>query len=325
VTVSPGEYFRMQIDYQNLVPEMLRGLFDTRSESLIETEPVELFEGLQSGQINPEQMTLEMRINNQIGADLGVTINELVSRSTESSSEVALSHSIIQKPINLTRSEIDSTMNPPVKGFGYNVLFTEQNSNITEFLGLLPNEISYDIDLILNPLGSTSNGNDFLYYNTGLELNLDATLPLTFSAENILFTDTSSFEIPDAETQDELDFVQGGFLTVIVKNKYPIDIDSRFIILDSNKVILDSLTLEPALSAGGVPDENGRVTEYTESNFTVDITPDKLDLVNEGGYIVYIGQFNTVNWPDAISIYDDYDLKYTISGNLEYRVQTKRE
>ena len=321
VTVSPGEYFRMNITYAALVPEVLRGQFLQRTEAINETEAVELFEGLNSGSILLDRMNLDMRITNEVGSDIRVTINSLESRNTFDQTGVELQHTSIGSPINLTRAEENPSNTPPVKGFSYDILFTDQNSNITDFLGVLPNELAYDIDLFLNPLGSSSNGNDFLYYGTGLDLRIDATIPLSVTAENVMFSDTSRIEALDDNTEDELDYVLGGDLTVFIENDYPFDITSTFVILDSNKVPMDTLLPEPVTTPGGIPGTNGRVDEPAVSDFKIMVDPDRLDLLNNGGYLVYRGIFNTVNLPQSVTIYDDYKLNYRISGLLEYRVR----
>lgn len=319
-TIFPGDYYRINITSKNLVPTYARGILETRTESESASEKLDLFNQILQGGIDLSRATIDLEIINEVGVDMTVNINELSCENTETNVKVNLDAPIIGQGINLTRAKEPNGPANGYQGYEYNSRLTTSNSNVAAFISNLPDLITYDIDFKVNPLGASSAGNDFLYFGSGVRLNIDANIPLALRSQNIVVSDTSIFSLNDSSEVDELDPIQGGDLYFYLSNSYPMDTYAQFYFLDSNFIVLDSAFIQASLMNGAVPEANGRVSKPVETVIGMPLSQDKIEHIENASHLVFQGSFTTTNQPDTLQFYNDYIINYQVTGEIEYRV-----
>jgi hypothetical protein len=118
-------------------------------------------------------------------------------------------------------------------------MFTGQNSNINDLIGLFPEEIDISSLFQINPLGNISNYSDFVFTDQGFLLIADAQVPLRFKTNNLIFSDTLdlSFQFDSLVLNEKY----AGTIDLHVINTFPSDIDLKVYFLDENQFVVDSL------------------------------------------------------------------------------------
>lgn len=320
VVISAGDYFQIEINYKSIVPFYAKGYFGNRSITVgPDSTALGLFYNIRSGTIDLTDATLEFTIENEIGADFSAQITELTAYKNTSTSTVSLDHYITSSTVNLTRAE--ETI--PEQAFAPRSTtadVTSDNSNITEFISIFPDGVRYQIDFQINPLGNLSGGNDFIFYNTGITLSGDITIPLRFKANNVVLVDTTDFELDD-DARKETNKINGGTLWLRAENDYPMAAQIQLVLLDSNtNSILDTLVTSPHTIEAAIVGSNGRTEQPAVSRIAIPVTPAKIDHLYNATSIIVIAQMNTYD-ASAVTVYEDYKLRAKLIGDFDYRIE----
>ena len=321
VTVSTADFVKINTTFNELIPEYASGYFGNRIETDASTDSLGIFNNFQGGSLDLEEAELVMTVNNEAGADIQLKINELTSINDYTGNTVSLVDDIIGGSINLSRATEGGSNYPPIQSQNYTVTL-DDNSNLDEFIGNLPTQMGYNMQVQLNPLGNVSNGNDFIYYNTGLEIALDAEIPLNFSATNLILLDTTGIDI-DPDSKEDVDPIQGGKILVYANNYYPIDAYLQFYLMDSNLVVVDSLFDEPQYLQSGIPNSIGKVLTPTKSTLVAPLSTLKIDHLYQTYFTEIHATISTTNQTTKYQIYDSYKIGLEVVGDFTYRVEKR--
>jgi hypothetical protein len=155
-TIYPSDTVAARNTFSEILPFYIRGYFGNQT---VEIGPEEtgfsLFQKIQSGSIGLDSLTMSIDIDNYIGMDSRLTINNIWSRRTLTGQSVYLNHSVIGTPININRATYSSTWGESVPS-SYNFTFDNSNSNAKALVENLPDKLGYDVTLVTNPLGNVS-------------------------------------------------------------------------------------------------------------------------------------------------------------------------
>jgi hypothetical protein len=174
-----------------------------------------------------------------------------------------------------------------VWGAHYQNQLNESNSNITQFLGSLPDYLVIQGDLQINPLGNVSDGNDFFYgdHLTKATVNLD--IPLRFATSGLNFTDTLAVSV----TTDQ---VQVNALTVPITSTFPVEMTLQ-LLTEGGDVIASNLVI-PAATV----DANGDVIQAAETVLHVNLTNDQWQSIKQAHRLILQANVLTPNYPTPI-------------------------
>jgi hypothetical protein len=309
--------------FEGIVPYFAKGIFETQSikPTDLNEESIDIFKNVLSGSFDLEKVKLELRIENEFGADMSVRFNRLTSESGVSEKPIALTGEIIGKSLNINRAVEDYTaFNPSVKSSKYLISVDELNSNADAFIENQPRKIGYDIDLIVNPLGNVSGTNDFVFSNSGVKAGIDLSIPLSLKAAGFSLKDTSKFEV--GEKNEDLDRIVGGFLNIHCTNYYPFEAEIQINLLDADSGFVATL-LEPGSKIrAAVPEENGLVENPAKSKLRAPVTPDKIQQFYKAKLAEVTLNFST----EGSAFRRIYATQYTeikMVGDFEYNVVVK--
>lgn len=321
VIVNQGDKFVAQTTMTGITPNYARGYFGVHNiTESANDQVIDAFQNITSGTMDLDAVSMVFKIKNDIGVDLKVNINELTGINTKNNSTITLNSLLSNSPVNLNRANEDNGAYSNILPTHYQTILDPSNSNITEFVSNLPNQLKYDFDIVLNPLGNVSNSNDFIYHNTGMEIALDAEIPFKFNASNLVIVDTSDFDI-DSTSQEEVQKIQSGFIKVYANNWYPFDLTAQFYLLDQNATIIDSVFDTPQLIQGGTP-IFGVVDDPTQSMIQAPISPSKIDHLYKATHIYTKVKVNSTD-TGKTQIYSNYNLDIRVVGDFNYLISIK--
>jgi hypothetical protein len=309
VSVSNQDTVYIRNELSNIKIDYAKGYFG--NQSFIagpEKTSLTAFNNLISGNLNIDQIDVDLELVNGIGADASITFNSLTA--SNNNSEIALDHSIIGNNININRAnEIGPTISP----YYYTTVLNNSNSNIDYMLELLPDSIGYGLALELNPLGNISAHNDFISSDAPMELNMDIKLPLSIIANNLTLADTLNIDISDTTGLHSV------MLSINLENGFPLEAQLDLVLLDQNNMVV-SHVLSPTLVPTASLDGNGVVSGVSTSTHQLTLSQKDFKILIQNKKIVLKIIFNTPISSSHIDIYDYYKLKFNVVANFEYGV-----
>lgn len=319
VTIAAGEkitYFNKLID---IVPFFVRGYFGNQQLHFgPEITNTTAFNMITSGTLDLEQVDVNIEFKNGIGVDAQLILNQFSSINTNTANNVSLNHSTIGTPLNLNRAQLTFTT-PEVNYTSYNIAMNTSNSNIDQLIEIFPNQILYDINLNVNPLGNISGGNDFVYKKHSLETNLNVEFPLSLIANNLTLQDTVDFSLPaDGESGSIID----GTLFLYANNGYPFNASIQLALYDENMNFLQNLTVNNQIQSAPI-DAALRVIGKKESVISIPLTEADVDNLYLAKNIMLSISFTTTAQPQFIKIYEGYEIDIKVVGDFSYNASFK--
>lgn len=299
----------VNLRFVDVVIEYATGFFGEYESELVDTIDLGLFNQLSPGVVSFEDVNLSLDIENYVGMDARVTFNEILSLRSSPAGEVSLAHPFISQPLNITRAFDDNGQVVPTHT---EVEFDNENSNIVDFAEVLPEQLAYDIDLILNPLADISLGNDFIYTDQSLEANLLLDIPLCLSIDDLSLRDTLNLNNDPIE-----DWAQGD-LYLNVTNGFPFS--AQF-----------SLGLYDVESAETTHIGEGNITAATDGSSGIDYTPvnstsevyipaELVGHFHKENKLVLEVTFNTANYPEMVKLKEEYYMDVKLTGDIDYEI-----
>lgn len=315
-TFSVEDSIYIELGFIDLRPEYARGyLRDTTllaGPSLID---LDFFNRIKSGKLLLDQAKLSIDFENKVGVDLEFKLNEFNSINNKTKEVIALNSSEINKPIFIPRAT-DQNGQLPINATYTNIKLDENNSNLTNFINNLPDQISYALQLKANPLGNVSNHKDFIYEDEFMNLNMNLELPLILQSQGLTICDTLEMDL----TKGDLSGIQSGNLHTFFNNGFPFELKAQLFVLDQNNVIIDTLLdgSNKILAASNIlPGSN-----YNPQLSRIDIPVDKqsIDRLLNSGKLLLIAVLDTQPTGQSARIYDTGKLDFQMTADFIYKV-----
>ena len=257
----------------------------------------DIFNVIESGDIDLKEASMNININNYIGADAIMRINNLsaIKGDTEISAMIDGSSYDIQRASLTSNNSIIPTN-------------TQINIDADEIIEILPNKINTSATFYVNPNGS-SYQQDFIYPSQSINGQINLEIPLNLIANNLAIIDTTNMTLPNDE-EFEIDKI---FLTI--NNGFPFDAEIKLFLLDENNLIIDTLLQNTSIMSG-ITDDNNIVIENSTSSIEIDYT--NFENVKK---IITHSNFSTVSNNEYIKLYSSYNLDVTLSAKINKKVE----
>lgn len=305
-----------------IVPEYAKGYLGSISESFdMENVDFSISNSI-SGMIDFDQVYIDFDIENGFGVDARLNINTLASVNNQTGLTINLESDFIGNSLNLNRA-ID--LGNSFTSSNYNLNFNHTNSNIDAFIGNLPTQLGYDLDIEINPLGNISNYNDFVYESSKVEATMNINIPLKFSTNGLVVSDTVAFQKIQSnnDSEENTNKINFGKLFIEVKNTFPFSATVELNLLDNGANSLQSI--------GGIIIASGQyntLNSTTTSNtnlIVIEATQELLDNLLTTENMALKATFNTYDsgTNGIVSISSDASIEFKISGELNYNVTLK--
>tara|TARA_B100000902_G_C27316931_1_gene921904 strand:- start:2267 stop:4306 length:2040 start_codon:yes stop_codon:yes gene_type:complete len=302
-TINSTDSFYSYIDF-DLSPEYALGFL---GQDTIEYGPEEidisLFKNMSATLLNLEETELSIKINNYIGADIGVKINTLtgINNNTGETASIGTDqngNNVIGHNYKINRATINNVSISP----------SEKNiiMNSDQIIEILPNNIQSSANFYLNPDGQ-QNTDDFLYPEFPIEAELNMEIPLSLIAEELILIDTNEININDDE---DIDLEK---IYITIENEFPLSGEINLLLMDEAEIIIDTL-LGSTKFLAGIQQDDGSVIP-TKSTIELE----NIDLSNVSS-IISISKFSTEPLNEFVKIYSDYNMDITISVKVKQKI-----
>lgn len=310
--------FKTETELIELTPQYAKGYFGQYYLSQVNSvTTIEQMQMIQDGLVDVENIDLTLTFHNTIGADVSFYPSSISATNTRTSQTVNLTHPAIGTTVNVNRAIENSSITNPVTATTYSFTLTSGNSNIENFLELLPDQLALGADIALNPYGNTSGYNDFFYYDYPAYIQMQLNMPLKFSASNLLLIDTIENPFTNLEL---IDPISSGEFKLKVENKFPLESNLQLYLMDASYSVTDSLFANTFITPAPV-DINNRVIQPANTELIINVTEEKIALLKNAGYIKFRVNFNTAPTSSGrLQFYNDYYMLLKLIADVKFNI-----
>lgn len=318
VLVNPSDSLIIENEFYGLFPYYAKGYFGTNTFNVgPDQTSFTMFDRIVDGTINLQDVNFSIDLENPIGLDAQVRINNLSSVNTRTGTSISLVNSLIGTPVNINRaSESGGIIYPTYAHYP----LTTSNSNIKPMIENLPDRFGYALSITTNPLGNVSGSNDFIYSDQLLKAKMKMEIPLSLIASNLTLADTFDLKLPsDNGTQN----IHSGTLSLLADNGFPFDASVQLYMLDDNNNVTDSLFTSVNTIDQAPVDGTLRVTGKKATKLVAPVSESKMRLLYGTKRAALKVRFNTVSQTQYVNIYSDYSIDIKLIGDVNYTIQLK--
>ena len=306
------------ISFDNIQPSYVKGFL---GEDTLNIGPadvtMDVFKNIESGTLNFEKVKATLIVKNGVGVDGEVKINSITASNSKTGISKTLTGPIVgaSKPINrATDVPALQTATPAM-----DTIDLGTGTNMTSLLGVLPDKITYQAQVIYNPAGkpsSYSNYQDFAYSNVVLEPYLELEVPLSLIASDLVLSDTADFNGKDHESA-----IKNGDFTILAENGFPFNADLKLYFLSSAGTVIDSIVSTNSIKAAPIA-AGPRVSGSMFSKIPFHVDQSKIANILHAYKIVFKVKFSTATLPGTyVKIYSDYSIDFKLTGGFDYLVK----
>lgn len=321
-TIYGGQGVSTKISYQNLVPYYVEGYFGQQNIDLkYDSVSLNLSNNLQASNFKINSASINFNIVNQFGVDINAQLSNIKSVNSFSNTSILLNASGLSN-ININKAGKTNLPSNPVFPTVKTIAVNTLNSNLKPFLENLPDFLTYQGKITVNPFGNISGSNDFAYLNTGINIYAEVDMPLQLNADFFKLMTTTQIDLAGVSQIDNINY---GAILLQATNGFPFEVVLQAYILNDQKQVTDSLFIYSQNKIKrGIIDANYLVISPELSKIEIPLTADKLTRLKECKYIKFVPQFNMpVPQPPDIKIMDNYTLDLVLSVDLNYRASKK--
>ena len=307
--VSFGDEIALELSFVEPKIAYARGYFGTHHYALDEQVDFSAFAAMPEGTLNLDGASMQFNVRNAVGVDAQIDFDEISNYNQTNLTTVVLEHPTLYDAINITRAHDAGGL---VNAYEYSFDVDGSNSNLDLFLENLPTQFNLKGDVVVNPLGNVSDGNDFIYTSDALEANLIMDVPLRFGTQNLHLTDTLFL------TNDEEDIPFDGELMLWIKNGFPLGARASLYILENGArvTIAENLDIESA-----VPTTTSSSPTPSESWITIATSQDILSKIHEANPLLIDVVLQTPGAPSPVGIYVNQFIDFKLILDGTYTIQ----
>ncbi len=257
--------------------------------------------GWPSGEFHLEDLSLTWGIENRMGADWAVNLEQVQMRSSQNQ-VCNLSHPQLNQWNYITRAQMDAvgTIYPT----SWSQTWNSQNSNIVQAASYLGGGVNFTGKMKLNPLGNVNAFNDyFIPEPFVLRAQIDA--PLRFNARNITIEKDLAVSISE-------DIRASGSIHLKITNAYPLDMK---IVASVNGQILGEGQVE-----AGTIGIDGISIEPVYSFITLNCSKSQLEEIERKGGLKLMWTLNTPDYPNMVGLRPGYFALAKCISNVEFEM-----
>lgn len=299
---------KISVSQDQLAYRALFGQIKTRTMALLsDTIRISFFENGLGGNFHINDPRIGIYFANSFGIPIAITLDPLKGHSDLNPPyDVQLSGSGLPVPFNLN--------SPTIAQIGQKVsssiVLNKQNSNIDDFINLLPQKVIYGVEGTINPSGATP-GN-FVLDTSSFTVDIELEIPLEGYASGFSLGDTIEFSF-----DEDLEMVEWILFRVNAESTFPVEASIQVVFLDSLFNVLDSLfDQSTVIVPGAIPGPPPGYKPLSPTYRSFDIKADSAKLRKLSGisrYMLLAGRINTAGGGNqVVRIYSDNYLKLDI-------------
>ncbi len=230
-------------------------------------------------------------------------------------------------PVYLTDSKQNKNLDILVKNGSYNYSFTQDNSNITDFISAIPDRINISGEYIMNPDGQ--NGEASIY--DAVRLQTEFSTSSYISLNNACITDTSNIDLTSDDINN-ISKINDAMITLEITNGIPLADSLKIVFIDS--LGKDLFTLRDTsgnefiyFPGADISADGEHVTDSVSSKISIALNSSEIKKFCRAYKIIYTLKLSTSNVGNsestAVAIRPEYKLSIRAYGSINYHLSPK--
>ena len=309
-TLSLEDKIRVELGLVDLIPELIIGDPGRHELSSNDTVGLKLFDNV-SGDLSLEDAKMNLNFYNSFGIETLLDIKEIKGQNTRNGKSLKLISSELLNPILLKKA----VNNPPLVAYEYDLMLDKSNSNLKQFLELMPNKLMPEIEAVVRPNG-TINQNDFAFDMSELLVNIRFEMPLKFGLDNLTVAVNESVTF---FSDEKVDNIKGGQLILKLINDFPISGRIKMVFKDKMGEQLFELFSGDnyEMTAAEVDPQTNKTKSPTESELIATISRDQAKQLSQIKSIDLEVYLNTEDAKRHL-MFSDYTINAKLISDLIY-------
>lgn len=312
--LTPVDSFSVNIYFEDLVIDYAKGNFGTNTFTFgPKVSNFNLLEDLNVGGFSMQDATILLRIQNNYGVDGLVKLLEIMSLNSETGAYAVLEGEMMDSNLYVgaaTQVGDGLQMVQPSES-----IYDFSNSNFNDLVQIMPDQVSYTIQLLTNPSGDPNGRDHFLYYEEPIRVFMEVEV-----TQGILLQDLFSENTIEWNGEGmSFDNVESGILTIVLDNGFPFSFDANIYLEDEDHIVLDTLVHQDFV-AGGLLDEEFKVEQSVETRIQLPLTADIKESVVGARFARYEMLINSAQ-NEHVKIFDTNVMAMKIIGDFTYTIE----
>ncbi|MFN8395816.1 MAG: hypothetical protein U0176_14365 [Bacteroidia bacterium] len=302
---------------EGIVPSYIEGYLGQSTVEFADSLKLAFFNNIIGGDLFLQNPKVKLTIQNSIGVDGQLTVRQLQAINHRKGQSLSLTGALMNSP-----TEIRGPRLPNVgQTVTTEVELKPSNSNIRDFLGVLPDELRFDMEVLVNQNGNPELHDNFATDESRLAAFLDIEVPLHLQASQLIIVDTLDMDLSDATLPKG---VESGQLKLVLENGFPIRGYAQVLFVDHTGAVFDSLFNQLGNGhyfQGGHVDANGIVDEPGSSVLVAQLDQAKFTRLKQMGAKAIV-RFNLTTFPfnQSLKLYSTYGIDFRLVGDFIYHV-----
>ncbi|MBX7242939.1 MAG: hypothetical protein K1X92_14450 [Bacteroidia bacterium] len=258
---------------------------------------------------------LNVVLANSIGADAKIEMKNIRFSNTQNGQSMLLNTDLVNNAQYLNGPRLPNVGQVVNNTFSLN----KDNSNLPDVIGMMPNEIKYNVKVVANYSGSPGVRNNFATDTSNISAFMDFEVPLHGLFENFVMTDTVNVNFSTSVKPQDIEKVEKATLKLKLQNQFPVQVTVDAVFYDEAGNLVKTMANAFVLQAG-VPGANGIVTTPVESIYAqVFEGQDIQNILNKARKLSLRYRLDTKPLNENIKLYSTYKIKAKLIGNFTYK------
>ena len=301
-----NDVVQMELKFVEPGVEYADGYFGQHNYTLNESVELDASVNLPQGTLDLNGAVMNVNIRNAVGMDAQLHFTGLRGFDSATGNAIELDHAPLFAPLNIARAARNGST---VTAEEHQYTLNADNSNLDAFMEFLPSDLTMTADVVLNPLGDVSAGNDFIFLDDALSARVALDIPLRIGMQNLTFRDTLEL------TNDAVEALFNGDLSLWLKNEFPIGARCTLRLLQGGDL---TTVVEGAQIDAASPTTSVGITQAAESWIKIALTPEIIGQVNDTHQLVIDVALDTPGGGNAVGIYEHYGIDFKLVADGTY-------
>ncbi len=300
----------------DMIPNYIEGYIGKDTVVFSGTKAMELFsDKFKVDKVFFTDPKLDVVMLNSIGADAKIEMKNIRFNNTQNGQSLFLNTDLVNTPQYLNGPRLPNVGQTTSSVFSLN----KNNSNLPDIIGLMPNEIKYNVKVVANYSGSPGVRNNFATDTSSISAFMDFEVPLHGLFENLVMKDTVKVDFSANVKPQDIEKVEKATLKLKLKNQFPVQATADAVFYDEAGNIVKTLANAFVLQAG-IPDANGYVTNPTESIYTQTFESAEIqDILQKARKLGIRYRLDTKPLNQNVKLYSTYKIKAKLIANFTYK------
>ncbi len=300
---------------EGIVPAYIEGYLGQSTFNFKDTINFSFFNSILGGSLDLRNPKVKMTIDNSIGVDGELTVRQMDAINNRTGQTVGLTGTLMSSPTEVRGPRLPNvgqTISTPI-------ILNQSNSNIRPFISLLPDEIRFDMDVLVNKNGNPALRDNFATDQSKIAAYLDIEVPLDGITNNLWLQDTVDIDVSNTTLPKG---VEDGKLKLVGSNQFPFDARVQVLFVDQNGAVFDSLfNTGPAFLPAGQVNANGYVDNPGKGELVAAFDQPRFTMLKQRGTKAIMRFWlNTQPANQHVKIYTTYGIDFYLVGDFRYHV-----